>query len=67
MNVDDLAAASDAAVLARVESIQAVEWSDGSISSEVEVRVEQVAFGEVAAGDVVLVSQPGGTVRGRRQ
>ncbi len=67
MDVEDLAASADAAVVASVDAIEFAQWDDGSITTEVSTTVEETVFGGLAEGSTVSIRQPGGAVGDRRQ
>lgn len=64
MDENDLAEQSVAAVTGRVADVRSAAESDGSVRSFVTIEPEEVVFGELPSGRVVLREQ-GGWVRGR--
>ncbi len=66
MDEDDLAAQSVAAVIGRVRRVEAVGEADGAVRTYVHLDAEQILFGAVPVGSLVL-REPGGRIRERSE
>lgn len=67
MEVADLAASADAAVVAHVTAARSLILTDGSLVTDFDLAVERVVFGDLGRADAIVVRELGGRVAGRRE